>query len=598
MARFSRSRPDEYNNEDEGKVFRFLSNLPNDWLVVWGYRYQDSHGESREGDFLVLGPQGGLMVVEVKGRKTLLVDAEGHWIGPNHDNPFFQLDAQWDAIKKALNNDRDGRVSITVIRALSVPNISRAKAGTLPHAAESGALILASEDLADFVAAWNRAFGDDRFRKYYPNPDSRQLFLDSPWGLRFTTHPDKVIGDFLDAEIDRFTRAQFSVLNHLPTYHRFSITGAAGTGKTWLLLALALRWASRLEEDTGSVLLLCYNKALQLTLESLIKRLVGKSRSERNAAQRICVRSWESIVEDCLRAIGESFNPPKDPKGRNRYFSEDIPAALALAYQEGRIVPAYDSLVVDEAQDHDTNSGGLAHGWWTIYRALLKNPGQAPIAVAYDSAQRPIFLGTKHFSEAKLLDWIGADAVRLQCPLMLRYSPSIAHYLAPLAQKIGVPFGLPQPLENSAIDGPAVTERTTHSAEVVAAVNEVAVQWLKAGVVIPAEILVITAAENWHTQLGDRLADCELVPVEERSHNNISHVTAGRCKGLEARAVIVVGFYPFDRLPEGYRHSFFLAASRARQLLAIINVEPPPAQSQGPADAPIPAPTPDAPHAH
>lgn len=595
MARFSRSCPDDKNNEDEGKVFRFLSTLPEDWLVVWGYHYQDSHDECREGDFLVLDPKGGLMVIEVKGRKNMLVDKMGRWIGPTADNPFFQLDAQWQAVMGTINGRLPRDEALNIARALAVPNISRQNTEGLPHLAECGEIILAVEDLKGFKQRWNEVFRSPPFKGFYPNDKSRQLFLDSPWGLRFTTHPDKVIGDFLDAEIDRFTRTQFSVIDYLPGYTRFAISGAAGTGKTWLLLELALRWAGRAEgAPTRDVLLLCFNKALESHLEAQVTRMAKNA----SCAKRIHVRCWESVVETCLQSIGEPFAPPADKDKRARYFKEDIPAALALASQEHRIVAAYDALVVDEAQDHDTTSIDLAHGWWTIYRALLKDPDHALIAVAYDTTQRPLFVGTERFNEAKLLDWIGADAVRLQCPLMLRYSPSLAHYLAPLAKAIGVLLGQLPALDNSAIDGPAVTERTIPSDHVLAAVHEVADQWLKAGLVIPAEILVITAAENWHTKLGNRLADCALVPVEERSHNNISHVTAGRCKGLEARAVIVVGFYPFALLPEGYRHSYFLAASRARQLLAIINVEPLPAQPQAPADAPIPAPIPDAPPAH
>jgi len=148
-------------------------------------------------------------------------------------------------------------------------------------------------------------------------------------------------------------------------------------------------------------------------------------------------------------------------------------------------------------------------------------------------------------------------------------------------------------LDDSAVDGPAVIERTVPAESVVAAVNEVATQWLKDGLAIPAEILVISAAERWHTLLGTRLADCDLVPVEERSKNRISHVAAGGCKGLESRAVIVAGFYPREQIPEGFRHSLFLAASRARVLLAIISVAP----AERPRANP-PAPTPDVPPAH
>ena len=69
MARWIINRPEEHSSEGEIKVARELARLSDRWIIRWGFYYEDSNGQSREGDFLILGPHGGRMVMEVKGGK-------------------------------------------------------------------------------------------------------------------------------------------------------------------------------------------------------------------------------------------------------------------------------------------------------------------------------------------------------------------------------------------------------------------------------------------------------------------------------------------------------------------------------------------------
>ncbi len=67
MAKWSLSRPEEHCNEGEVQVARYLKKLPDDWIVRWGFFYRDARGVRREGDFIILAPFGGILVLEVKG---------------------------------------------------------------------------------------------------------------------------------------------------------------------------------------------------------------------------------------------------------------------------------------------------------------------------------------------------------------------------------------------------------------------------------------------------------------------------------------------------------------------------------------------------
>jgi hypothetical protein len=82
----------------EIQVAELLAALPDDWTVRWGFFYNDNAGTRREGDFLVLGPDGGLLVLEVKGGSLEMFPGTGRWNTDDADNPLYQLDAEWKAV--------------------------------------------------------------------------------------------------------------------------------------------------------------------------------------------------------------------------------------------------------------------------------------------------------------------------------------------------------------------------------------------------------------------------------------------------------------------------------------------------------------------
>lgn len=576
MARFLQTRPLEHADRTEERAFRLLSQLPEDWLIVWGYRYQDAHGETREGDFLVLGPRGGLMVIEVKGYESLMLNPDGTWYGEHRDNPFQQLDAQWFSIINGIN-EANASLRLTVCRALALPNLKRSQAVNLPSIVGAEHILLAQEDLTEstFRDRWEQCF--QRFAPHYPNAATRELFFQSTWGRGFTQEAGAVLSDYLDTEIDRLTRARFPVLDHLPSYERYAITGAAGSGKTWLLIELALRWAGRDGGPERKVLLLCYNKALEHALAEIIRRLSRNNKAAKHAASRIEVRSWESLIEEVFQHLKLPFAPPADAQGKQRYYGEDVPVAIELALMENCIQARYDALVVDEAQDHSTTAAGLEHGWWSLYLALLKEPAHAAIAVAYDVGQRPSYWTNGRFEETQLLEMLGHGAVRVHCPAPRRYTREIAAYLTDLAGRIHFPFSIREDELQTLPHGFAVHEKVLPAAEVVAAAEKLARRWIVEGLAAPEEITIIAPRNDraFHG-LGNTFAGYPLVALAERGKQQIAYISGGRCKGLESLAVILISFGDPATLQPSYQQTYFLAASRARQHLAVVRESPVP----------------------
>ena len=80
MAKWIYERPADRCNATELAVAKRLAQLGDEWIIRWGFYYETD----REGDFIILGPIGGVLVLEVKGgdlRKLstigLLIDHAG-----------------------------------------------------------------------------------------------------------------------------------------------------------------------------------------------------------------------------------------------------------------------------------------------------------------------------------------------------------------------------------------------------------------------------------------------------------------------------------------------------------------------------------------
>ena len=93
-----------------------LKELDDRWTILWGYFYRDEHGNDREGDFLVLGPAGGLLVLEVKGSVPRWFSTTGQWEGES-GSPVDQLMSEWAAVRRMLKNvQRQLEIPSTTIR--------------------------------------------------------------------------------------------------------------------------------------------------------------------------------------------------------------------------------------------------------------------------------------------------------------------------------------------------------------------------------------------------------------------------------------------------------------------------------------------------
>jgi hypothetical protein len=249
MARWIYQRPIECCDSTELIVAKRLALLSDDWVVRWGFYYDSD----REGDFLILGPTGGVLVLEVKGGELRKLATNGRWEGPDRDHPMNQLSAEWKAVLAHLKEKAEGKAVPFVAKALCLAGLTiDSKISSYKEIDRN--LIVDRGDLAAFETTWDRLF----VSRGHPNPEEeREVFLDSfatdisPKGIKhFVTETDLILL--------RQTTAEYQVLDLLRGNRQLIVTGGPGSGKTWLALEQAFRYS----QEGLQVLLLCYNFAL------------------------------------------------------------------------------------------------------------------------------------------------------------------------------------------------------------------------------------------------------------------------------------------------------------------------------------------------
>ena len=203
------------------------------------------------------------------------------------------------------------------------------------------------------------------------------------------------------------------------------VKGGPGSGKTWLALEQAFRYA----EEGLQVLLLCYNVALAEQLAALVagrKFEIGK----------VIVRSWAGLARELLETVGLEWDEPTGLTESDLYFGEVVPSLVRDISRDHQFEPRFDALVVDEAQDQDTcwrNSefDEIECGWWEVFWKLLREKTSAPMAIFYDEDQRQLFRQKQGFQATRVFKRLSQPA-HASLLFTHRYSLPIFRFLKTL----------------------------------------------------------------------------------------------------------------------------------------------------------------------
>jgi hypothetical protein len=574
MALWICGRPPEKCHPAEVHVAERLSRLSDDWIVSWGFRYGTGGGTEpeREGDFVVQSPTGHVCVLEVKSGRLRQFALTGFWESSNRDNPAEQLNAEWQGVIALLEmaTTKLGAVPL-VHRALALPNVTFV-GGDRFSGHLSRSQLLDQSDLEKFSAWWNGMVAKQPI--WISAADARQVFV-AAFGRQVAPKAVRFFVNETDSLILRQLEAESELLDVVAGNRQLLIEGGCGSGKTFLAVEQARRWA---DQDTGkSVLLLCYNLPLAEQLAQLVARLAPKRGS-------ITVMSWEALAAQILLSAGIPFSPPKDSQHRWSYFTVEVPGLLLAIGDDNGIPSVYDALVVDEGQDHDTIfPAELARpdlpGWWTFYLRLLHRGPEANIAVFHDTAQRPRFRARDGFSAPRLAAALSQPAF-LHLPRAVRYTRPVFEYLDKIRPVDALRPGekLRRPFEFR--EGPAVEEYVVRRSETGETVAEIAERWITRGFCHPHDILILGQRRDRGQSSLAGLEQLGRWPVCDFSATippgSIPYLNVHRAKGLDRLAIILIDLPPFSTLQQigdlDRMDALFAGASRARQLLAIVAV--------------------------
>ena len=546
----------------EQKVAEFLQCLDDSFSIRWGFYYKDPYSNlSREGDFIIQGADGHILVMEAKGGRPAPNPSMGEWNTADGENPFLQLDKEWKGVMDRLINQADqlGAKMPFVDRVLALPDVQLSKEQASYQGTDRDR-VTAIGDLRDFSSWWTKRFAG---RHLECSKDQARRIFEGVYAIGMPAGATRHVLDFADKVIEHHTRGHFEILDALAGNDQLIFSGGPGTGKSWLALEQASRWAAA----GRKVLFLCYN----LELESWLRAVCAKKHPG------ITVRSYQSLGSELLgHPQAGKFSSRVE---ESRYYDSELPGALAAKVEEPGFERPYDALVVDEAQDHNTEPPIDGHasspGWWTIYLGLLKKGGEAPVAIFHDQAQR-LSLRAGGFNPESLRNSLMQPvSVRVSYPL--RYTRQLRSYFRTLE---GDHSGeLLRDMHHSRVilpEGPEpelvanVTER-----EEGMRCAEIVKRWIKDGLAKPHEIMVLypssSSVPSWLEQ-GKVNGVSFQTGAGNLPKETIRAVSINKAKGLERRGVIVVGLPDWSEASQNeYKAKTFIqGVTRAQQLLAVI----------------------------
>ncbi len=374
----SRAEEKLYNNLRDG--------LGDDYTVLWSIAFQTrlpgKGVEDGEIDFLILHPEKGFIVIEVKGGEVYHNAQTGEWYSVDRNgvahrikDPFKQVQKNYHAFRGWLGQIGTCRGGTTGY-IVAFPDCLFSYRFQVNFPKE---IVWDYDTLKDIKGAVEQAI--DHYSRNESSPGKHCIndvvrALAPTWKLR-----SPLMEEALEAQ-EEFTEQQYTLLDTLQRQRRAKITGCAGSGKTFL----AAEKARRLAKSGFDVLFLCFNKNLATRLKESLEPF------------SVHVDTFHGFCVKYIEKAGISL-PDYNPGGE-KFWREVLPEILTKAIEirrkgidneekEGYPFALYDALIVDEGQDFEDL-------WWIPLEQILRDPQNGIFYIFYDDNQA-IFTSKFHF---------------------------------------------------------------------------------------------------------------------------------------------------------------------------------------------------------
>lgn len=329
--------------------------LPDGWYAWHSLKIRDADGQKGEGDFVIVDPSRGMVVLEVKGGH--LKQKGGHWFQNEKKLKKTPLDQAEGYVRKLVSRLKENNVQLPNWEvAAFFPDTSFEAP---PSQNDLWDRLLGKQDLASFNNSLEHLFSNILLN---PKPTSRNLVqsLHDLWGDCWISHVPLGNKTHLlsDARI-QLDKRQFELIDGWAEIDRLLIKGCAGSGKTLIASEAARRLAARGEK----VLILCFTEGLA--------RWLGAQHKD----SEVRVEPIRSFARTILQEKEHSL--PIDENGNLEWDKLAFEAAGIVEETEDQEL-LFDAVIVDEAQDLDV-------GDWELIRCLA---GENKLWAFHDPKQR------------------------------------------------------------------------------------------------------------------------------------------------------------------------------------------------------------------
>jgi len=369
MVRLIPEEP-RFTTTSEREVWdRLRVGLGADDVLIANFRLTDQD-KDYEADLIVLMPELGVLVLEVKGG-SVWHDEGGWWVKRSGRDerswPVDQAREAKHALRRYVEQDPrwGSRGHVAWSHGVVVPYSVLGNDFSVPELPRWA--LHDKHDQAELVQrvrdnGWGLAHDHPT-----PNHDDIDLVVEILSGRHHTTYDVNAEAAERSARADRLTQEQDVILKVTRLLRRVEVRGGAGSGKT----VLALQQAKELTRGSGErkgqrVALLCYS----IGLAEFLKRQVATwPRNQRPAF----VGTFEEF--------GRQWDAPQGSREDSEFWEVTLPSVMGdLAEQlpDGR---KYDAVIVDEAQD-------FADGWWRPVLKSLRDEVEGGLYVYSDENQR------------------------------------------------------------------------------------------------------------------------------------------------------------------------------------------------------------------
>ena len=531
----------------EREVLAALRTLPPEAHVFARLAILDPKiNKDRELDFLVIHPELGLVIVEVKGKG---VEPRGdHWVRKHPDGrvqvldetPSEQLTEQQYALLTFLQSADIGFVP-QVTRVLALPALPLKDDDSLGPDLPACRILTKAKLQRPFVALREAVCGGETWDTWKRTPTGQHHQV-RPDVLRRLLEvltpkllPPPTMAELLVEEGRLQDDSARGLLDHLALNFaggRFHVAGGPGSGKS-----LLARQATRLWVAEGRrVLVVAFNRALTYATQCALDDLTQEG--------HVTVSTYHDLAANLLDQAGRK--PIYEDS--STFFNHQLPEGLTQLLETPEAIPdRWDALIVDEAQDLDP-------AWVRPLLNLLRDPERDPVLLLEDPAQC-LYREARHdLGQPWRID------------LSLRQHPALRR-----AACLAFPECGWTPPDEVPDDGAMVFQRSspdTWKRDLAAQLELLAQEGLN-----PHQVMILARRRpnSLGLQDGQLLGPWQLNAIpdwwEEEKAGQVRMGTVHAFKGLEADVVIYLA--PAYRDTEGPRLAY-TAYSRARHRLIVL----------------------------